>query len=51
MSTFSKITGVDERIEALRKDLATGQWARRHRKLLNQESIDLGYRIVTARLS
>ena len=51
MSTFSKITDVNERIEALRKDLETGRWARRHQDILNQESIDLGYRIVTARVS
>jgi SAM-dependent methyltransferase len=51
MSTFSKIADVDERIEVLRQDLTTGKWARRHRNLLSQDSIDLGYRIVTARLS
>jgi len=51
MSTFNKITDVDGRIELLRNDLATGEWARQHRDLLNRDSIDLGYRILIARLS
>jgi len=50
ISAFSRITDVGERIETLHRDLITGRWARRHRNLLSQDSIDLGYRIVTARL-
>jgi hypothetical protein len=50
ISAFGRTTGVEERIETLRHDLSTGRWARRHRNLLHQTSIDLGYRIVTARL-
>jgi hypothetical protein len=50
ISAFSRITNVGERIETLRHDLATGRWARQHRSLLNLDSMDLGYRIVTARL-
>ena len=51
MSTFSKITDVDRRIELLRQDLASGDWASRHRDLLKRNSLDLGYRILTATLS
>jgi SAM-dependent methyltransferase len=51
MSTFSKIARVSERIDMLRQDLETGQWARRHGDLMREDSIDLGYRIVTAKLS
>ena len=51
MSTFSNIVDVDSRIESLRKDLASGDWASRHGDLLEFKSLDLGYRILTATLS
>jgi len=50
ISAFGQVAGNDERIDALRDDLASGQWRRRHGDLLAQDQIDLGYRIVVARL-
>lgn len=48
MSTFARVPEVDARIAMLRADLASGAWQRRHAKLLEAESLDLGYRIVCA---
>lgn len=50
ISVFSRIGSVERRIERLRRDLASGRWARRQRDLLGRPSLDLGYRLVTARL-
>lgn len=50
MSTFAKITNVDDRVALLRQDLASGLWHRTHRNLLNQSEFDLGYRLVVAQL-
>ena len=48
MSSFSRIPDLPDRLEQLRKDLASGFWHRAHGKLKTQESCDLGYRLVTA---
>ncbi|MFG0317133.1 MAG: class I SAM-dependent methyltransferase [Planctomycetota bacterium JB042] len=48
MSTFARVPEVEARVERLRADLASGAWARRHRRLLDEESLDVGYRIVRA---
>ena len=48
MSSFSRIPDLPDRLEELQKDLASGVWHRAHRKLLAQETCDLGYRLVTA---
>jgi SAM-dependent methyltransferase len=50
MSTFAKITNVDDRVALLREDLASGRWHRTHRDLLNSSDFDLGYRLVVAQL-
>ena len=51
MSTFAKIRNVDERIADLQRDLESGAWRKRHRRLLNADSLDLGYRLVIACLT
>ena len=50
MSPFSRVSDVEARIAQLRSDLASGAWARKHGKLLAMESLDIGYRLVTAEL-
>ena len=37
---------LDEGVERLRADLASGAWQRRHLALAGLDEIDLGYRIV-----
>jgi len=39
-----------EGLSRLRSDLATGLWHRRHAELLRQSELDLGYRLVIAKL-
>jgi hypothetical protein len=50
ISTFSTVRSVDERMAILREDLRTGRWARRWRHLMDEDAVDLGYRIVIVRL-
>ena len=35
-------------VSALRRDLASGEWERRYGGLLEQPTLDLGYRLVVA---
>jgi SAM-dependent methyltransferase len=39
----------DAGVRRLRDDLASGEWTRRHGRLLELDELDLGYRVVTAR--
>jgi SAM-dependent methyltransferase len=48
ISFFSKLDDVERRLSALRDDLASGDWHRRHGELLERSSVDLGYRLVIA---
>ena len=48
ISTFAKIGDVSRGLEALRKDLSDGTWARRNKAILDEAVLDLGYRIVVA---
>ncbi len=48
ISAFSVMDGVDETVERLRHDLESGAWHKRHGHLLEQESMDLGYKLVIA---
>ncbi|WP_435416731.1 class I SAM-dependent methyltransferase [Parerythrobacter aurantius] len=48
-SGFWLIDGVEEGARRLEADLASGAWQRRHGALLERESYDAGYRLVTAR--
>ena len=50
MSPFSRVSDVEARIAQLRSDLASGAWERKHGKLLAMDSLDIGYRLVTAEL-
>jgi hypothetical protein len=50
MSSFARVTDLEDRLKALKTDLESGAWDRRHRHLLKADELDLGYRLVTARL-
>jgi hypothetical protein len=47
ISNLAQLEGeLDEGVEQLRSDLASGAWQRRYLSLLDLDEIDLGYRIV-----
>lgn len=46
ISSFTRIGGVEERIERLRADLSRGEWARRNEELQSLQELDVGYRLV-----
>src|SRR4029079_12449474 len=46
ISSFSRIDGVEGRIERLRADLSTGAWAARNHHLRSLDELDIGYRLV-----
>ena len=50
ISVFSLLPAaeVDAMVAALRADLASGAWARRHANLLDREALDVGLRLVIA---
>lgn len=48
ISSFHGVTPDDPRLVRLRRDIESGEWAARHRNLLEQDTIDLGYRLVVA---
>ncbi len=48
ISIFSKLPSLEDGVASLRRDLASGEWQRRHGHLLERYSIDLGYRLVVA---
>ncbi|MDH3646574.1 MAG: methyltransferase domain-containing protein [Gammaproteobacteria bacterium] len=50
MSTFARIEDLDDPISRLRNDLESGAWEERNKEILAQNSLDIGYRIVTAEL-
>ncbi|MDD9916834.1 MAG: class I SAM-dependent methyltransferase [Rhodospirillaceae bacterium] len=47
ISSFWYIEDVDEKLQKLANDLESGAWARRNADLLDRESVDVGYRLVT----
>ncbi|MFK0233084.1 class I SAM-dependent methyltransferase [Streptomyces vinaceus] len=49
-STYATLPAsvVEPAMERLRADLASGAWQRRHASLLEQESMDYGYRLIVA---
>jgi SAM-dependent methyltransferase len=49
-SGFSKLPGLDQGLAQLRSDLASGEWNRRFGHLLGKSFLDLGYRLVVARM-
>jgi SAM-dependent methyltransferase len=52
MSLFALTPNPDLRqgVSQLRADLVSGEWDRQHRDLLNQQQLDLGYRLLIAEL-
>jgi SAM-dependent methyltransferase len=48
ISTFNRLTDVEDGLDRLRADLRTGAWHRRHGALLERDSVDLGYRLIVA---
>lgn len=50
ISSFSKISRVDEGVERLRSDLDTGAWQKRYGALMQRSALDLGYRLLVAEL-
>ncbi len=49
ISTFSRITHVNAGVLRLQKDLESGLWHQRYGHILNQKSMDFGYRIVVSK--
>ena len=47
ISTFSKVANPEVGLARLRRDLQSGAWHRRYGHLLQQGSLDLGYRLIT----
>jgi hypothetical protein len=41
---------LEEGLSRLRADLASGEWARQHQDLIDQQQLDLGYRLLIAEL-
>lgn len=50
ISTFSRISGIQEGLTKLRNDIDDGIWCKKHKHLLERESLDLGYRLVACRV-
>jgi SAM-dependent methyltransferase len=50
MSPFSKIKNLSEGLQKLEDDLASGAWARNNRDILDSSYLDVGYRLISARL-
>ncbi|MFK7802076.1 MAG: class I SAM-dependent methyltransferase [Anaerolineae bacterium] len=49
-SPFSKVTNLSEGLQKLKDDLASGAWAKNNHNILNLSSLDVGYRLVTAKV-
>lgn len=50
ISTFAKLGDVSEAMARLEADLASGTWEARYGDLMARETLDIGYRLVTAEL-
>ncbi len=48
-SPFSKVKNLDEGLQKLADDLASGAWARKNQNMLNLDSFDAGYRLISAK--
>jgi SAM-dependent methyltransferase len=51
ISTFAKIGNITEQLARLENDLDSGKWQQRYSSLENIDELDLGYRLVAARIS
>ncbi len=50
MSPFSKIKNLSEGLQKLEDDLASGVWAEKNRALAGSSYLDVGYRLISARV-
>ena len=50
MSPFSKVKNLPEGLQKLEDDLASGAWAKNNHDILALSSLDVGYRLVSAKL-
>jgi hypothetical protein len=50
MSPFSRIKNLLEGLQKLEDDLASGAWARKNHDILGLSSLDVGYRLISARV-
>jgi hypothetical protein len=51
ISTFSRIHGIQKRLDNLHEDIKSGIWRKKYRHLVEKESLDLGYRLVISEKS
>ncbi|MEM7163318.1 MAG: methyltransferase domain-containing protein [Bacteroidota bacterium] len=50
ISTFSKISKLEDGLLKLKKDLESGEWERKNQEVLHQNEIDAGYILISARI-
>ena len=50
MSAFSNIKNLSEGLQKLENDLASGAWAKNNQAILGLSSLDVGYRLISARV-
>jgi SAM-dependent methyltransferase len=48
ISSFSRLASIDQQLERLERDLASGNWERRNAELRQRTELDVGYRLVIA---
>jgi SAM-dependent methyltransferase len=49
-SPFSKVKNLSEGLHQLEEDLASGLWVKNNHAILNSSSLDVGYRLISARV-
>ena len=50
ISTFSKLSDIETGLARLNADLASGEWRRKYGELLAKSELDIGYRLIVARV-
>jgi hypothetical protein len=50
ISAFSKIQNLSEGLQKLKDDFASGVWAKNNHAILSSSSLDVGYRLISARV-
>lgn len=48
ISSFSKITRLEEGLQKLQKDLDSAEWQKKNNDLLDKSELDVGYQLITA---
>jgi SAM-dependent methyltransferase len=51
ISTFSRISELQEGLNKLHDDIKSGEWSKKYNHLLEKESLDLGYRLIVKNLN